>query len=457
MNDFSLGIDFGTSGARAIAINGTGEILAITRTDYQLRDYATWQIALYELIRALPIKIKRNIGRILIDGTSATVLLCDRQGKAIAPAMIYSDRCPLEVLEVIQQIVPNDSIACNASSSFAKLVTLIAQIDLARPSSDPASNLLYLLHQADWLGYCLHGKLGFSDYHNALKLGYDPQILDYPAWLKMWFRTSGHAPSLVLPQVCAPSHPVGIIQAAIAQKLALPLDCEIVAGTTDSNAAFIATIGTAAPGLGTAVTSLGSTMVLKVVSDRPINNANYGIYSHRWDYASNNSPQDCLWLVGGASNVGGAVLRQFFEQQQLLDLSAILNDRLNPYYPSPLDYYPLPQTGDRFPINDPALKPRLEPRPADPVEFLHGLLESMARIEAQGYDLLQNMGAAPVTQVYTAGGGAKNAVWTKIRDRHLPNLQSLSTDPLKTEAAYGSALLALGLPLGIISASSAAT
>jgi xylulokinase len=198
-------------------------------------------------------------------------------------------------------------------------------------------------------------------------------------------------------------------------------------------------------------------MVLKVVSDRPINNANYGIYSHRWHYGSHNFPQECLWLVGGASNVGGAVLRQFFEQQQLLDLSTILSDRLNPYYPSPLDYYPLPQTGDRFPINDPALKPRLEPRPADPVEFLHGLLESMARIEAQGYDLLQNMGAAPVTEVYTAGGGAKNVAWTKIRDRHLPNLQSLSTDPLKTEAAYGSALLALGLPLGIISASSAAT
>jgi sugar (pentulose or hexulose) kinase len=183
-------------------------------------------------------------------------------------------------------------------------------------------------------------------------------------------------------------------------------------------------------------------MVLKVVSDRPITNADYGIYSHRWDHGLGDSPQGCLWLVGGASNVGGAVLRQFFEQQQLLDLSEKLSDRLNPYYPSALDYYPLSQIGDRFPINDPLLKPRLEPRPSDPVEFLHGLLESMARIEAQGYALLQTMGAAPVTKVYTAGGGAKNAVWTKIRDRHLPHLQSPSADPLKTEAAYGAALLA---------------
>ncbi len=435
---YYLGIDFGTSGARAIAINGTGEILAITRTDYQLRDYATWQVALYELIGALPIKIKQNICRILIDGTSATVLLCDRQGSAIAPAMIYSDRCPLNILESIKQIVPDDSSACSSSSSFAKLVALIAQIDPAKQSSTP----LYLLHQADWLGYCLHGKLGFSDYHNALKLGYDPQILDYPEWLKLWIRSHRRTLNIVLPKVFAPSNPVGLIQAAIAQKLELPLDCEIVAGTTDSNAAFIATIDSTAPALGTAVTSLGSTMVLKVVSDRPINNADYGIYSHRWDHGLGQSLQGCLWLVGGASNVGGAVLRQFFDQQQLLDLSEILGDRLNPYYPSALDYYPLPQVGDRFPINDPELKPRLEPRPSDPVEFLHGLLESMARIEAQGYALLQTMGTATVTKVYTAGGGAKNAIWTKIRDRHLPNLQPPNTDTLKTEAAYGSALLA---------------
>jgi sugar (pentulose or hexulose) kinase len=190
---YYLGIDFGTSGARAIAINGSGEIAAITRTDYQLRDYATWQSALYELISALPIAIKQNICRILIDGTSATVLLCDRQGKAIAPTMIYSDRCSSDILASIKQIVPNDSIACNASSSFAKLMALITQIEQTRASNIQFPTPLYLLHQADWLGYCLHGKLGFSDYHNALKLGYDPQILDYPDWLKMWVSSCRHA------------------------------------------------------------------------------------------------------------------------------------------------------------------------------------------------------------------------------------------------------------------------
>jgi sugar (pentulose or hexulose) kinase len=99
----------------------------------------------------------------------------------------------------------------------------------------------------------------------------------------------------------------------------------------------------------------------------------------------------------------------------------------------------LPKIGDRFPINDPNLAPRLEPRPDDPVEFLHGLLESMARIEAQGYKLLQELGASPIQQIYTAGGGAQNQVWTKIRDRYL---QIPMQKSIQTEAAYGAALLA---------------
>ena len=96
MNYF-LGIDFGTSGVRAIAINMSGEILAIARSDYDIRDVKTWQPALYEVIASLPREIRQNIKKIVIDGTSATVLICDREGKAIAPPMIYSDACNPEI------------------------------------------------------------------------------------------------------------------------------------------------------------------------------------------------------------------------------------------------------------------------------------------------------------------------------------------------------------------------
>jgi sugar (pentulose or hexulose) kinase len=75
------------------------------------------------------------------------------------------------------------------------------------------------------------------------------------------------------------------------------------------------------------------------------------------------------------------------------------------------------------------------------VLFLQGLLESMARIEAQGYEKLQALGATPLHQVYTAGGGAKNQVWQRIREQWLQ--VPVQPSPHQ-DAAYGTALLAKG-------------
>jgi sugar (pentulose or hexulose) kinase len=77
------------------------------------------------------------------------------------------------------------------------------------------------------------------------------------------------------------------------------------------------------------------------------------------------------WLVGGASNTGGAVLRQHFSNEQLQQLS----QRINLSQPTGLDYYPLVTPGERFPVNDPGMQPRLLPRPEDDALFLQGKAE----------------------------------------------------------------------------------
>jgi sugar (pentulose or hexulose) kinase len=274
------------------------------------------------------------------------------------------------------------------------------------------------MHQADWLGFLLHGHLGISDYHNALKLGYDVEELKYPEWLE-----NLQIP-IQLPQVLPPGTPIAELRPEIATNLGFRRDCVVCAGTTDSIAAFLAS-GAKFP--GEAVTSLGSTLVLKLLSRTRVEDARYGIYSHRLGD---------LWLTGGASNTGGAVLRHFFTDEELESLSR----EIDAAKVSELDYYPLLKAGDRFPVNDPQLPPKLEPRPENPSKFLHGLLESIARIEARGYELLQQLGSDNLSRVYTAGGGAANSTWTNIRRRYLKVPVFASKH---TEAAYGTALLAM--------------
>ena len=411
--DFYLGIDFGTSGARAIAIDERENIVdsqqCSSSSISQTQLTTTWHDTLFALITQIPIAIRRKIKAIAINGTSSTVLLCDATGKVITEPLLYNDARGKTVLKQIQTIAPDNHVVVSATSSLAKLLWWSEQSYFPQAS--------YLLHQSDWLAYLLHGKLGISDYHNALKLGYDVDNLNYPQWLQnLPFNN-------LYPQVLAPGASVGNITTVNCQRLDLPADCIIKTGTTDSIAAFLAS-GASQP--GEAVTSLGSTLVLKLLSQTKVTASQFGIYSHKLGN---------LWLTGGASNTGGAVLRYFFNDEQLQQLSA----QINPDFPSPLEYYPLIEPGDRFPINDPNLQPQLEPRPQQPSEFLHGLLESMSRIEALGYQKLQELGANRLTHVYTAGGGAKNAVWSKIRQRHL--MVSV-TKANNSEAAYGTALLA---------------
>ncbi|MEG4809562.1 FGGY-family carbohydrate kinase [Microcoleus sp. F8-D3] len=414
-----LGIDFGTTGARSTVIDSQGTIHCETEYTFSNNGQqppelpSVWQNALWDTIEQIPPTIRNQVRAIALDGTSSTVMLCNTDGIPVCEPILYNDPRGAAVTERLRAIAPANHTVLSATSSLAKLLWW-------QEGGHGGTAPTLFLHQADWLAFLLHGKLGISDYHNALKLGFDVDTLCYPNWL-----TQGIAGAATpeLPQVVAPGTPVGEVRTQVGDRFGFPRDCMVCAGTTDSIAAFLAS-GVNLP--GEAVTSLGSTLAVKLLSHTRVDDSRYGIYSHKLGD---------LWLVGGASNTGGAVLRHFFTDVELDNYST----QIDPAQESLLDYYPLLKKGDRFPINDPNLPPRLEPRPTDSVEFLHGLLESIARIEARGYQLLQELGATALTKVYTAGGGAKNSVWSAIRKRYLK--VSVVT-PVHTAAAYGSALLA---------------
>jgi D-ribulokinase len=443
-----LGLDFGTSGARACVIGNDKIIAWQQRISYPApatQTPAEWRAALHELLGAVPKHIAANLQGIAIDGTSGTVLLCDTALEPCSPALLYNDNRAQLQAEQLKAIAPHGHTVCTATSGLAKFLWLTAP----RPSAGRVSGggvnsvsgwldsrlptfgipftdaqqgdghlAAHFLHQADWLTTLLSGQPGISDYHNALKTGYDVERLCWPDWVM----ALPH--SHLLPQVLAPSQVIGQIQPDIAAHFGINPKCTLHAGTTDSTAAFIAS-GVNETGVG--VTTLGTTLVLKQLSAQRIEAPEYGVYSHRYGE---------LWLAGGASNAGAGVLRRYFDDTQL----AALSIDIDPSKDSPLGYYPLPGTGERFPVNDALLKPRLEPRPGNDVEFLHGLLQGLAHIETAGYARLAELGAPALRHVVTTGGGAKNVAWRILRERLLGVPVSAAEH---SEAAYGSALLCL--------------
>lgn len=195
-------------------------------------------------------------------------------------------------------------------------------------------------------------------------------------------------------------------------------------------------------------TTLTSRFVLNLTKNF-VEDASRGVYSHRFprfgDSGGGGEEEDA-WLIGGASNVGCAVLRQEgFNDEELIALSK----EIDPDIDSPLSYYPLMKKGERFPVADSNKEPVLDPKPDGRKEYLHGILQGIGDVEREGFRVLGELGASPhrPTVVLSCGGGSKNDMWLSMRERRLKDIcdddhQVEVKRATNTEASYGAALLA---------------
>lgn len=415
MSAVVIGIDIGTSGARSVAMDPEGGVVAqhaapLADFGSDHRDPALWWAAVERSLSGCLAAIdRRGLRAIAVDGTSGTVLATAPEGQPLGIPLMYNDAVHDDaLLSRIAPMIPAESAAHGATSGLAKILVLRDRFPEA-----------ILLHQADWIAGRLSGRFDVSDENNALKSGYDPVEGRWPRWI-----ADAGLETDDLPCVLPPGAAIGPVAAETARRFDLPGDLQVLAGTTDGCASFLAT---GAGALGDGVTALGSSLTLKLLSATPIFAPRYGVYSHRL--------LD-MWLAGGASNTGGKVLAAYFDEDEIERLSTAMN----PGTASGLDYYPLVQPGERFPVMNPGLPPRLEPRPADAAAFLKGMLEGIAAIERLGYERLAELGAPPLASVRSVGGGAVNPHWTAMRQRMLgvPFVPAASV-----QAAAGSARLAL--------------
>ena len=417
MHGFVIGLDLGTSGVRAVAVDASGQILGMgaaklppTKATGARREQSPedWWNGCRAALDELGEKIDLSGAKaIAVDATSGTILPVDHYNRPLAPARMYDDADTGELAAQIKTLAPRESAAHGATSPAARA---LEWTKLPR--------LHCIVHQADWINGCLGATNWQTDENNALKTGYDPVSRTWPDWLRAFGLSPG-----ILPEVVPVGTPIGHVSGQAAIALGIPEGITIAAGTTDGCATFLAS-GATEP--GEASTALGSTIVLKLLSDRPIFAPELGIYSHRIGDT---------WLAGGASNCGGKTLLQFFSQDQLTSLES----SLDPAQLTGTDYYPLPSVGERFPVSDSKLAPRLTPRPADDAQFLQGIYEAFARVEQTGFAKLAELGGPKLRNVRHAGGGSRSTAWMTLRAQALGVPQHTAWSE---EAAAGAARLA---------------
>lgn len=402
-------------------------------------------------VNQLLFKISKEYGLnritdLILDATSSTVLLCNQQGEPLTEALMYNDQQATEEAKLISQTPEFNpkSGATGASSSLAKVLLLLKRVkqnkaittELTSSSTVQNEQPIYICHQIDFLNFFLSGRLNTTDENNALKIGYDSINQVWPDWVKMILHRQNS--QLKLPNVVKPGERIGPLSPKTAARYGFSESTSLHAGTTDSIAGFLAS---GANQIGDAVVSLGSTLAIKVISAVPIFSNEFGIYSHR---LKNN------WLVGGASNSGGAVLTKAFSITEIRALiSAIQASNLNLPQTEQTAYYPLTNVGERFPIADSNLQPKMPIKPSQKIDiqapsiahqrYFLGLIHGLIQIEQLAYEKLQALGC-PLKQIYTVGGGVQNKLWMALRAERLQsNCDSTFklSSPISREAAFG--------------------
>ncbi len=384
-NAYVLGIDLGTTGSRIAVINSKKMILHSSALRYStgLEKWEDWIECTSNLIKEIPILLKSKLVSCAVAGTSGTLLACKQNGKPLGKALPYFLSYP-EYAKEISELFVSECSGSSVCGSVGRALKLIAQ----------NGKDILLRHQADWISGWLLDNWNYGEEGNNLRMGWVTSEQSWPKtfqnlkWLKC------------LPKIISSGQVMGNISNEKAKELGLPINLKIISGTTDANAGFLA----AFPKKSDGVTILGSTIVIKKIVNKPI--IDKGISNHKLLGD---------WVCGGASNAGASVLLDLFDLKYIQELST----QINPLNSTGIDLLPLSRKGERFPIDNPDLLPKLEPRPVSDALYLHALLEGLAKIEAKGWEKLYELGAELPKEIITVGGGAKNITWKKIREKEI--------------------------------------
>ncbi len=434
-----LGLDLGTQSVRAIAVSSAGTVSGSgsyalkshREEDRHEQDAGEWWRAVIAACRlALDDLSPASVRGVAVDSTSGTILCVDRRGSPVTPGLMYDDaRAGSEsrrVNEIGAEVWSSLGYRMQPSWALPKLLWLLHTHDSFAPGS-------LFIHQTDFINWQLVGHKVATDSSTALKTGYD---LLHDSWPHSVLAQLD-VPEAMLLDVVRPGTQLGTVCAQAAEATGIPEGIPVIAGMTDGCAAQI---GAGALRVGSWNAVLGTTLVLKGVTQELVRDPAGVVYSHR-------SP-DGTWLPGGASSTGAAALTTYFPGRSLDELNVRAAER----EPASVITYPLVSHGERFPFSAPAAEGFTLGEPADEIDRYAALLQGVAFIERLCFDYLDMLGAPTDGEFRLTGGGTRSRYWSQLRADVLEHSVDI---PENAEPALGMAILAAsaGRPLAEVAAS----
>jgi len=430
-----LGIDVGTAGIKALAVDASGKVaenffhplaLMTPHPAWAEQDPESWWEGVLALLRAVPRDMK--VERIGLSGQMHTLVPLDKDGRVLRNAILWCDqRTAAECDDATRELGGEKKVIELIGNPIYPGFTLPKILWLRKHEPEIYDKIAICLIAKDYIAYRLTGELGSdcsdasgSAMYDVVRRRWSDSLLET---LKIEKR--------ILPPVQASFDVRGRLRKDLARELSWD-DVEVVAGGADN----------AVSALGVGVCEEGDCMISIGTSGTTVGIAKQGALPdktgklHFFNHAAPNLSYYMGVMLSAAASLN------WFKDKMGRDFSWGEVERGIEKLPIGADgllWLPYLQ-GERTPHRDPNARGVLFGLSAmsDEMRVFRAVMEGITYGLRDSFELLKERTA--IRRVLVVGGGAKNETWRKML---AANMKVPVTVPEVVEGgAYGAAMLA---------------
>ena len=439
LQQVTIGLDLGTSGIRAVAVDPQGQRIAQVSYGYSLltpqpgwteQHPADWVNACLSALKAISQQLAGlEVLALGLSGQMHGMTPLDAEGEVVRPAILWNDQRTGEAIAHIEARIPRPDMIERTGNPAITGFQLAKIIWMRAQEPQAFARTQHILLPKDYLGYVLTGEQ-VTEPSDASGVGC--LNLHSRKWDADIFKALDLNASL-FPSIVDSRAIAGYLQPEIAAEVGLPAGLPIVAGGGDNAAAAIG-LGISSAQLERGSLSLGSSGVIFAPLLHPT--PDLGGRVHLFCHA------DGGYHLLGVTLAAGDSLRWYRE----VFAPAIAYDDLiamaaqSP--PGSRGVLFLPHlAGERTPYLDPEARGAWSNLALahNQSDLIRAVLEGVAYSLRAALGIIQEI--SPLQTLIATGGGARSRLWLRILTDTLG--MPLAVPSKEAGAAYGAAVLAM--------------
>ncbi len=431
-----LGVDIGTTGVKAVLVDGGGRVVAEAERPHDLHSPRPgwaeenpqdwWQGALDAASQAAA----GHLGSLRVLGVSGMVpalLLLDAEGRPLRPSLQQNDARAVEEIRECREAYSEDELFARSGATWNQQVLPPKLLWVRRREPEVWQRMRRLSGSYEYVTFRLTGAT-YAEANWALESGlWDAQDQDWNAEV---LAIAG-VPASALAPVRRPHEIVGEITDGAASAAGLRRGLPVIAGSADHIAAALAG-GLRRP--GDVVLKFGGAGDFLYVVD--------GFTPLRTLFIDYHDLPG-LFVINGCMATSGSLVKWFRDRFRAGQDYSRLDAEAEAVPPGSDGLVVLPYfLGEKTPIHDPEARGTVLGLTLShgPVHFYRAILEGIAYAFRHHVDVLEQAGHR-ITRCYVMDGGARSPLWRRITASVL-NREVYFLEGGHAGSAYGVALIA---------------